>query len=404
MPSTIAVVLVLLMPTFVLADEMPPDTPPAPQPEEAQTPLAPPQPQPEASRSPTLAPEPTPEPAAAAAAAWYDQVTLGGLVDVFFSLPVRSDDTGLRDPSFMRAFDASNGTFQLAYAELNLAMAAKPVGFRIDLGFGQVADLTNLQTVDLGMGMTINVPNETYKHIQQAYVSFQVPGVDALVVDVGRFVTTAGAEVIEAKDNWMYSRSILFGFAIPYSHTGVRASFAVSSELTLQASLVNGWDVVEDNNVDKTVGLSVTWAHADTAAILTYYGGTEATDFRNLVDLAVTQKVDERLTLNLNADYGKEGNASWYGVAAMGRYQVSRQLRLALRAEYFGDPDGTRTSRMPPDADLSVTEITANFGLPLGDHVELKLEGRVDIASKDVFGTPADKTQPTVQFAALAWF
>jgi len=35
-------------------------------------------------------------------------------------------------------------------------------------------------------------------------------------MDLGKFVTSAGAEVIEAKDNWNYSRSLLFVNAIPY--------------------------------------------------------------------------------------------------------------------------------------------------------------------------------------------
>ena len=42
--------------------------------------------------------------------------------------------------------------------------------------------------------------------------------------DVGKFVTPIGAEVIESQDNWNYTRSILFGYAIPFYHVGVRAT------------------------------------------------------------------------------------------------------------------------------------------------------------------------------------
>jgi hypothetical protein len=51
----------------------------------------------------------------------------------------------------------------------------------------------------------------------QAYVSVKLPA--DVVLDAGKFVTNAGAEVIEAKDNWLYSRSLLFGFAVPFTHT-----------------------------------------------------------------------------------------------------------------------------------------------------------------------------------------
>ena len=47
-------------------------------------------------------------------------------------------------------------------------------------------------------------------------------------MDFGKFVTSAGAEVIEAKDNWNYSRSLLFVNAIPYLHR--RAHFIPSVE------------------------------------------------------------------------------------------------------------------------------------------------------------------------------
>ena len=68
-------------------------------------------------------------------------------------------------------------------------------------------------------------------------------------MDFGKFVTSAGAEVIEAKDNWNYSRSLLFVNAIPYWHFGARTSMPVSKTETIGFQLVNGW-----NNVSKSNG------------------------------------------------------------------------------------------------------------------------------------------------------
>ena len=64
---------------------------------------------------------------------------------------------------------------------------------------------------------------EIYKHIQQAYVSLLTGKVQW---DVGKFVTPIGTEVIESQDNWNYTRSILFGYAIPFYHVGVRGTLA----------------------------------------------------------------------------------------------------------------------------------------------------------------------------------
>ena len=156
---------------------------------------------------------------------WIDRVTLSGGVDGYVALPLRG---GLREPSALRAFDAVNGSFTLAYAELAVAVAPAPAGLRLDLGFGPVADLSSLEvTTDPGPPPTTTTgASEVMKHVQQAYVSLELPGPRSVVVDAGRFVTSAGAEVIEAKDDWLYSRSLLFGYAIPFAHNGVRITAA----------------------------------------------------------------------------------------------------------------------------------------------------------------------------------
>ena len=75
-----------------------------------------------------------------------------------------------------------------------------------------------------------------------------------LQLDFGKFVTPMGAEVIETKDNWNYSRSLLFALAIPYYHAGLRATYNFSDKFAASAYLVNGWNDVVDNNHGKTIG------------------------------------------------------------------------------------------------------------------------------------------------------
>ncbi len=96
------------------------------------------------------------------------------------------------------------------------------VGFRTDLWFGKAADLTAaFEPAADG--------KEIYKHVQQAYVSLLTGKVQW---DAGKFVTPIGAEVIESQDNWNYTRSILFGYAIPFYHLGVRATLPVNDKLS----------------------------------------------------------------------------------------------------------------------------------------------------------------------------
>ena len=61
-----------------------------------------------------------------------------------------------------------------------------------------------------------------------------------------------GAEPTETANNWNYSRSLLFAWAAPYYHVGVRATLPVTDTVSVSGFLVNGWNNAQDNNRGKT--------------------------------------------------------------------------------------------------------------------------------------------------------
>ncbi len=94
-----------------------------------------------------------------------------------------------------RAFDINHNMFSLNYAEIAVEQKPSPVGYRFDFGFGDTARVVNASEPS----------SADLQHIQQAFASVKK---DNMTVDFGKFVTPLGAEVIETKDNWNYSRSI----------------------------------------------------------------------------------------------------------------------------------------------------------------------------------------------------
>src|SRR5258708_30516621 len=92
------------------------------------------------------------------------------------------------------------------------------------------------------------------QYLKEDYFSYLAPVGSGLQVDVGKFVTPMGAEVIESKDNWNYSRGLLFSYAIPYYHFGVRAKYTFNPKYNVTGFIVNGWNNVVDNNTGKTYG------------------------------------------------------------------------------------------------------------------------------------------------------
>jgi len=277
---------------------------------------------------PAVAQEPAPAPPPPET----PKIDVTGFVDVYYEYNFNKVDPALR------AFDVQHNAFSLSLAEVAFAKGVtvqSRVGFRIDLDFGKTADLVAAYEPEAD-------GKEIYKHVQQAYLSLLAG--QKLQLDAGKFVTPLGAEVIESQDNWNYSRSVLFGYAIPFYHTGLRATLPVNGALTLAGYVVNGWNNSSQIHGDlpclglgATVkpGAKVTW-------IANYMAGTETegASTRHLFDTTLTVTATPKLSLQGNFDYGKEGSTSWWGIAAYAKLQARPTWALVGRYEYLDDTDG----------------------------------------------------------------
>ncbi len=351
---------------------------------------------------------PPAEPAPAAPAAtlesakpspWYSTVTFGGTVDAYYLLRFDAAQGTPLNPEArpFRAFDTTTG-FNLGYAKVTAAMAPSPAGFRIDLGFGPTADVV---TTTLGASA---------KYVQQAYVALQLGPVE---LDVGRFVTSAGAEVIEAKDNWIYSRSLLFSL-IPFTHVGAKATATVMPGLTATLGVNNGWDQIGGGQPAKTGQLSLAYSGPSSSIVAVnlyeginpflYNAGAPNTKFyRTLVDIVAGASFGP-LDVNANFDWSTEAADAWYGGALMARYHLLGDIaRVSVRGEIVKDLNGVRYGS---GTDTTVEEGTLSAALPVGSNAELRAEVRYDHADQDIFkkGDLGSNHQVTGTLAALAWF
>ena len=239
-----------------------------------------------------------------------------------------------------RNFDVNHNQFSLNYAELAVEQKPSPVGFRFDIGFGDAAKMVH----------AAEPGGPHYQYLQQAYLSASHKKVQ---VDFGKFVTQHGAEVIETKDNWNYSRSLLFAWAIPYYHFGTRVTLTANDKVTLGASVSNGWNNVVDNNQGKTVGLQAVLKPASKFSFVQNYmvgkeqTGASVNAVRHLTDSLVTLDVNSKLSLMANYDYGmdRSGKArvKWQGIAFYGKVSPTSRLKLIPRIEWFEDPEGFTT-------------------------------------------------------------
>ena len=102
-------------------------------------------------------------------------------------------------------FHLTNSQFSLNLIELQLDKPVdktSPLGFRVAFGFGQAINAVNNATIPVAL--------RSAQYLKEGYMSYMAPVGKGLQIDAGKFVTPAGAEVIETNQNWNYSRSLLF--------------------------------------------------------------------------------------------------------------------------------------------------------------------------------------------------
>jgi len=319
---------------------------------------------------PVMAQDPAPSPSPAP-----PTIDVSGFVDVYYGYNFNGVDPKLR------TYDVYHNTFSLSLAQVSFAKvpaADSRLGFRTDIDFGKAADITAASEPDPNGG------KEIYKNILQAYASLLTGKVQW---DAGKFVSPMGAEVITSQDNWNYTRSILFGYAIPFYHLGVRATYNATPKVIAGAMLVNGWNNSSEINGNKTVQLSLTLKpNASLSWVGNYMVGKETAGSnikRNLFDTTLTYTATPKLSLMANGDYGKEGAVEWWGIAGYAKYQVIPAWALIARYEYLDD---TRGGFMTLDAKGQTLTITSDHLVAGG--LRARLEYRTDFADAPTF--PSD--------------
>ena len=197
----------------------------------------------------------------------------------------------------LQNFDFRADTAHVNIGKITIDRAPAPLGFHVDVGFGETLDAIHAADRD---------PN-AWKYFQQAYIDLKPKSWHGLEIDAGQFVTSAGAEVIETNQNWNYSRSLLFAWAIPYYHFGLRASMPIGAHFTAGVQLVNGWNNVEPLNGGKTVGLNGAYAWKKVTWTNNYYVGPEkphtTVGLRNLFDTVIQVNATDKFSYYINGDY-----------------------------------------------------------------------------------------------------
>ncbi len=369
--------------------------------------------------------EPAPAPASTAnptdARPWWRGITTDGFLSFSYTYNVNQPSPRINQ---FRVFDFNDDDPQLDVAQLVIQRPIsepKQFGFRFDLLAGSgVPEVTAAYGLfrDMSTGIAHHVD------ISQLFVSYILPVGPAgkgLRLDAGKFVTHMGYELIGGYDGYNdnFSRGFIFGYGIPFTHTGVKATYAFSSKVTAMVSVCNGWDDVQRLNHAYTAATQFAMTPTKTLNItFNFIHGPERRrdnhDQRTVYELVAQWQPVPKLTLGGDGLYGHEENgvapghdALWKGLAGYAKYSLTSKFSLAFRGEAFNDGGGTRTGidqtlrgftlTSEYDRAAKFSRLNSHFRRADGKFV-LRGDIRLDLSDKNVFlegSTPTGKRQFT---------
>ena len=356
------------------------------------------------SVSPAPAAAPTPETPRAYKLGPFD---FSGFTDVYYSYnenhPTEEANGKTND---LYAFDDKTNQFNVEAAKFVINLDPKPIGMRVDLLFGRANALYHSSR-----------DNSTDNYIEQALLTTKLSHTHGTEIDFGQFTSSAGAEVVETPLNWNFSHSILFAWAVPYYHFGVRSSTPVTSTWTAGVQVVKGWNNVNLSDGGATIGLTsaivkpkYTWSANFYTGPANVYGEK---NYKNLIDTTLLLTPTSKFSAYINYDYmhqnstpvvGESTTSSlhYQGIAFAARQQVSAKGAFAARYEYFADGEGLSTG-----VDQNLQEFTGTYEYVFLPNLLTRAEFRHDWSDVDFFhkgNTGLVKAQTTATLGLIAFF
>ncbi|RZT00212.1 porin [Aquimarina brevivitae] len=328
---------------------------------------------------------------------WFDNVNVSGSVDGYYRYNITADNRDFFAPgtSFV-----NRAGFALGMANVILNYEGSKVGFVADLVYGPRGE----EAVFLSTGSS--------QIVNQLYVYWNVS--EKVKLTFGNFNTYLGYEVISPVGNFNYSTSYMFSYG-PFSHTGLKADFALNDEWSAMLAVMNPTDYTESNPFDTyIVGAQLGYSGETGSAFLNFRYGNEgepgAVGPTFQADLTTGWDLTESFYLGINGTYLStepqgDGDASgFYGIALYPQLKTSESFTIGLRGEYFAQYNGglvfadgggfISPIAFDNEGDGDVIAITLTGSYDVGD-LTLKPEFRLD-SSEDVFLDKDDEVTSTL--------
>ena len=297
--------------------------------------------------------------------------------------------SGFVDTSYVYDDNAESNTFSLDQIELDIEKTiSDTASLRTDLNF------VNGDEED---GLTVD------EIMEQGYVTFGCPILNGTEFTFGKFNAPIGFELLDAPDMYQFSHALVFDYGLPTNLTGLMGAFGLGEVIDISLYIVNGWDVISDNNKEKTYGGRIGFTPSESLnfGISGIYGAekdNDNSDKRSVIDIDATMTPTDALTIGAEVNFGGEEDSSvktmgddaeWFGCLLMAHYDMSDRMGLTLRYDYFDDKDGYAFGLVSGGDDagkqVKMQSVTIAPTFVIADGAGFLIEYRYDFADEDFF-------------------
>jgi len=255
-----------------------------------------------------------------------------------------------------------------------------------------------------GTYMNANYANEpqTLQNLLEANAGILLHKERKIWLDAGVLNSPITNESPVSKDQLLYSRSIGAEFS-PYFVTGARLSVPIDNEWSSSFYVLNGWQQAIALNSDKSYALQVEYRPSKQLLVdfNLFYGNTQNAnsrkDFRNRTFMDcyfIYENINK--TIGLSGDFylgfqqtkqtnGQENIGRWYNANIQGKLAVDKMNSIAVRAEYFSDPDLMMAIVNNKVSGFEVFGLTGSYQFKKIKNTAFKLELKSYQAKEPVF-------------------
>jgi len=301
------------------------------------------------------------------------ELDVTGFVDLGYAGNDTTDDPATIEPD--------RNSFAVDEVELDITgKADEKVSFRMDL---QYLNTDGTLTAD--------------EIIEQAYVDINL---DKFTLTFGKFNAPIGFELLDKPDMYQISHAMVFNLGIPTNLTGAMVSGSYGEMFDLNLYIANGWDLMEDNNKDKTIGgrLGITPMEGVNLGLSLIVGkeadeagGSDDQKTRTAFDIDFTFDMIEHLIIGAELNFGTyEGqsrtnpgtDAEWTGYLVTAHYEFTEMYGLTLRIDGFDDQDGARFASGKAE---NRTALTIAPKVEISHALEFVAEYKITTSDENVF-------------------